>query len=86
VGRLAAQVGMNRRQRDKNRQNAERLRRMVRAQELARHTCENCGEPGGHWVSIRGTSLLGMLSGHDDSEGFWTCPKLYGADGIRLAP
>lgn len=37
--------------------------------------CPNCGEQGPHWVEP--PDLLGM-------EGFWTCPKLYGADGRRL--
>ena len=76
---------MNHKQRDQNRKNAKRLSALVRAQELMRHTCENCGEKGGHWISTRGTSLAALITGQDDSEGFWTCPKLYGADGRRIA-
>jgi hypothetical protein len=75
---------MNRKQRDANRRNAAALVARARAQVLARHTCENCGEKGGHWVSTRGVSLAALVAGQDDSEGFWTCPKLYGPDGRRL--
>lgn len=74
---------MNQRQRNKNRVNAQRLRDVARARVLAQHTCENCGEKGGHWISTRGISLAALFTGQDDSEGFWTCPKLYGADGRR---
>lgn len=74
---------MNQRQRNKNRVNAQNLRDAVRARALAQHTCENCGEKGGHWISTRGVSLAALFTGQDDSEGFWTCPKLYGADGRR---
>ena len=76
---------MNRAQRDQNRINAARLADAAHARELAQHTCENCGEKGGHWISTRGTSLAGLIAGVDDQEGFWTCPMLYGADGRRLA-
>lgn len=77
---------MNRKQRDSNRSNAGKLARAVRAAELARHTCENCGEKGGHWISTRGLSLEAIITGQDDSEGFWTCPKLYDETGRRIAP
>jgi hypothetical protein len=75
---------MNRRQREKNRRNAQQLAYVARQRVLMQHTCENCGEKGGHWVSTRGTSLWGIVAGVDDQEGFWTCPKLYGEDGRRL--
>ena len=75
---------MNSKQRNKNRANAEKLAEAARQTRLAAHTCENCGERGGHWISTRGTSLEGMLTGQDDQEGFWTCPKFYGEDGKRL--
>lgn len=39
-------------------------------------TCPNCGELGQHWVAP-----VGFLS-----NGFWTCPMLYGDDGRRLEP
>lgn len=39
-------------------------------------TCPNCGELGPHWVAP-----VGFLS-----DGFWTCPLLYGPDGRRLEP
>ena len=68
---------MNRRQRLQNLENAEHLRRIARRKKLDAHRCENCGELGGHWVSTRGTSLVGLVTGVDDQEGFWTCPKLY---------
>lgn len=75
---------MNRKQRDKNRSNAKQLARSVRQKALMQHTCGNCGEKGGHWISTRSLSLEAMLTGHDDREGFWTCPMLYGPDGRRL--
>lgn len=42
---------MNLQQRNANRRNSALL--MLRAKEArcARHTCENCGEKGGHWVA-----------------------------------
>lgn len=76
---------MNRKQREKNRRTAAALARVARAKVLEQHTCENCGEKGGHWVSTRGMSLVALITGQDDSEGFWTCPKLYGEDGRRIA-
>lgn len=75
---------MNRLQRDKNRSNALRLAAAARTRDLAQHTCENCGEKGGHWISTRGCSLAALITGQDDSGGFWTCPMLYGADGRRI--
>jgi hypothetical protein len=76
---------MNFNQRLKNRKNAERLAKIARARVLEAHTCENCGEKGGHWVSTRGASLAALITGQDDQDGFWICPKLYGPDGRRLA-
>lgn len=67
---------MNRKQRMKNRATAQTL---AREQKIARnnlHICENCGERGGHWVSTRGTSLMAVVTGIDDQEGFWTCAAL----------
>jgi len=75
---------MNRKQRDKNRRTAQELAYTAHQHRLMQHTCENCGEKGGHWVSTRGTSLAALLLGLDDSNGFWTCPSLYGPDGRRL--
>lgn len=74
---------MNRLQRDSNRANAQRLHGIARNARLMRHTCENCGEKGGHWVAAPMT-LVEMLSGVAES-GFWTCPKFYGPDGRRIA-
>ena len=69
---------MNRHQRDKNRATASWLL-------LTLHACENCGEKGVvHWLCTRRLSLAAMVTGQDDSEGFWMCPKLNGADGRRL--
>ena len=77
---------MNKQQRNQNRQNAAQLAAAAaRRVRLMAHTCENCGERGGHWISTRGTSLAAMLTGQDDQEGFWTCPNLYGEDGRRIA-
>ena len=76
---------MNRKQRQKNRRTAADLARSARAKVLEQHTCENCGGKGGHWVSTRGMSIEALMTGRDDSEGFWTCPMLYGEDGRRLA-
>lgn len=70
--------------RNKNRENAEKLKHIARSIELEKHTCENCGEKGGHWISTRGTSLFAMITGIDDQEGFWTCAKMYGSNGRRL--
>jgi hypothetical protein len=75
---------MNIKQRNKNRQNAKVLHYNFRKIELSKHICENCGEPGGHWVSIRGSSLQAIMTGVDDQQGFWTCSKYYGPDGRRL--
>ena len=74
---------MNKHQRNQNRANAKQLDENVRQRRLAGYTCENCGEKGGHWRSIRGTSVEAMITGQDDQEGFWMCPSLYGADGRR---
>ncbi len=76
---------MNRKQRQKNRRTAADLARSARAKVLEQHTCENCGGKGGHWVSTRGMSIEALMTGRDDSEGFWTCPMLYGEDGRRIA-
>jgi hypothetical protein len=82
---LSEELGsINRTQRNRNRANARELEYLARQRVLMAHTCENCGEKGGHWVSMRGISLQAALTGQDDSEGFWTCPKLYGPDGRRL--
>ena len=75
---------MNRDQRESNRRNAQRLAFDAHQRRLMQHTCENCGEKGGHWTSTRGFSLAAIMSGVDDQQGFWTCPKLYGPDGRRL--
>jgi hypothetical protein len=75
---------MNKNKRNKNRANAKKLRIIAKRIELENHTCENCGEKGGHWIQVRGQSLEGLILGIDDQEGFWTCAKMYGADGRRL--
>jgi hypothetical protein len=75
---------MNKHQRNQNRANAIVLQRKVQRAKAMLHTCENCGEKGGHWVSTRGMSLAALITGQDDQEGFWSCPKLYGPDGRRL--
>lgn len=77
---------MNSKQRMQNRRNAHRLKALAHSRVLAQHTCENCGEKGGHWIATRGISLAALITDQDDSEGFWTCPKLYGADGRRITP
>ena len=74
---------MNRHQRNKNRANAEKLAEGAHLARLAAHTCENCGERGGHWVQTHAQSLADVLAGMPD-QGFWTCPKYYGEDGRRL--
>lgn len=75
---------MNKKKRFQNRTNSEKLKLIVRNIELSKHICENCGEPGGHWVCATGFSLQALLSGEDDQQGFWTCSKYYGPDGRRL--
>ena len=39
--------------------------------------CPECGGKGPHWVSA--PMFLSL-----ESDGFWTCPKFYGADGKRI--
>lgn len=65
---------MNANQRAKNRRTARDLERKVRQMRNRHHICENCGEPGGHWVTVRGASLAALVTGKDDSEGYWACP------------
>ena len=74
---------MNRAQRDSNRANAKRLHDIARNARLMKHTCENCGEKGGHWIAAPQT-LMEIITGRPE-DGFWTCPKLYGPDGRRIA-
>jgi hypothetical protein len=76
---------MNKHQRNQNRANDIVLQRKVQRAKAMLHTCENCGEKGGHWVSTRGTSLAALMTGQDYQQGFWICPKLYGPDGRRIA-
>ncbi len=73
---------MNRKQRDQNRMNAQRLAEGARHWRLFAHVCENCGERGGHWVQMP-QSLESLLAGAEP-HGFWTCSKMYGDDGRRL--
>lgn len=54
-------------------------------EDVKQHTCENCGEKGGHWISTRGMSLQAIITGQDDQEGFWVCQKLYDDNGKRIA-
>lgn len=68
---------MNWHQRNSNRATARVLGNVAKQKRLSTHVCENCGETGGHWVSTRGSSLMAMITGIDDQEGFWTCPKYY---------
>lgn len=75
---------MNKKQRNKNRNNARMLERAVHNLKSRQHTCEECGEKGFHWVATRGTSLAAILSGVDDKQGFWICDKFYGKDGRRI--
>lgn len=64
---------MNRRQRERNRATAAALSAAVRKQADLAHTCENCGQPGGHWVQVQGATLQALLEGRDDQQGFYTC-------------
>ncbi len=75
---------MSKKQRLKNRETAKKLNQLARKIELSKHICENCGQPGGHWIVVKPSSLFAMINGIDDQEGFWTCPKYYGEDGRRL--
>ena len=68
---------MNTKQRYQNRQTSRTLNAHVRHLESLKHTCEECGEPGYHWISIRGPSLEAIITGIDDQQGFWTCDKFY---------
>ena len=69
---------MNRKQRQQNKRNAKWLR-------LQAHTCEECGERGGHWVSMGMQTLEDILADRPP-QGFWTCNKFYGPDGKRINP
>ncbi len=73
---------MNRKQREKNRRTARELNSEVRYKESMKHTCEECGEPGYHWVGMP-MSLEDILF-QREPQGFWTCAKFYGADGRRI--
>jgi hypothetical protein len=66
---------MNRDQRNSNRRNARKLGKVARQRVLMQHTCENCGKQGGHWVLVRPTSVMGLVTRQDDQVGFWDCPK-----------
>lgn len=73
---------MNKSQRNSNRLNAEKLYQKTRSIRLSKYICENCGEPGGHWVSIPMTLeeiMLGL-----EQQGFWTCAKYYDESGKRV--
>lgn len=77
---------MNKKQRMSNRENAKMLSDIARQKRNASHICENCGEPGGHWVQTRGYSLEAIMTGIDDQQGFWTCSKYYDPDTSRRLP
>lgn len=64
---------MNSKQRRKNRQTATNLKQSIRGVELEKHICENCGQPGGHWIVTKNRSIEAFLSAIDDQEGFYTC-------------
>ncbi len=70
---------MNKKQRIKNRENAKQLRKVV----VSKHICENCGQPGGHWVQVP-TTLEELMQSQGTPSGFWTCDKYYGVDGARI--
>ena len=64
---------MNKKQRNRNRENARKLTLNIKQKRLSQHTCEQCGQKGGHWVTIQPTSLQGIINGQNDQIGFWTC-------------
>lgn len=68
---------MNRKQRDKNRSTAEWLR------DKAAQPCQNCGMRARHWINWPPMTLEDIIN-ETEPQGFWTCPKLYGEDGVRL--
>lgn len=74
---------MNRKQRLKNKLNAELLAKIANDARLAKHICEECGELGGHWVSFGLPSLENIMK-NEEQQGFYTCHKFYGPDGKRL--
>jgi hypothetical protein len=75
---------MNHKQRLKNRDTARELGFAARMAAHMKHTCENCGEKGAHWVQMP-FSLADIFAG-EDPQGFWTCAKYYGPDGRRINP
>ena len=74
---------MNRKQRLQNKDNANLLKYAANQARLAKYICEECGEPGGHWINI-GVLTLQDVMDNKEPEGFYTCHKFYGPDGKRL--
>jgi len=74
---------VNKKQRDLNRETSQDLGRHSRYVESRKHTCENCGERGRHWVQAPMT--LEQILDHYGVSGFWTCPKYYSPDGRRIS-
>ena len=64
----------NAKQRRSNRNTSYDLLHKNRETRLAAHICENCGQPGGHWVSTPMT-LEEVAAGLGDKRGFYTCSK-----------
>ncbi len=67
---------MNSKQRNKNRVAASMLTDSIGP------PCPECGMRERHWID-HPISLLDIIEGRE-SQGFWVCPKFYGADGRRL--
>lgn len=63
---------MNKDQRNANRLNGRTLADLAKKRRLAEHVCENCGEKGGHWVSLP-VSLQEMIAEGILQRGFYTC-------------
>lgn len=60
------------------------LKRVIHNLKSSRHTCNECGQNGYHWVATQGMTLEAILSGADDQQGFWICDKFYSKDGRRI--
>ena len=65
---------MNRKQRNKNRKTAATNKILPK--------CPECGMREPHWIESP-YSLQDIFDGREP-QGFWTCPKFYGADGRRI--
>lgn len=73
---------MNKKQRESNKRNSKVLYEAARYARLQKHICENCGEPGRHWLQWP-HSIMDIMNNREP-QGFWTCDKYYDKTGRRI--